>query len=64
MLYFRFGSLPWELSRDSDDKPELLSEMENFLYEINVDRKASDNLMLPVWECQTQVYALLYPEGK
>ena len=42
MLYLRFGSLPWELSRDSDDKPELLSEMENFLYEINVDRKASD----------------------
>lgn len=40
----RFGSLPSELSRDSDDKPELSSEMENFLYEINVDRKASNGI--------------------
>ena len=43
----RFGSLPLELSRDSDHKPELLSEMENFLYEINVDRKASDGMRDP-----------------
>ena len=40
----RFGSLPWEHSRDSlDQKPEMLSEMKEFLYEINVDRKASDD---------------------
>lgn len=39
----RFGSLPWENSRDSsDNKPEMLSAMEDFLYEINVDRRASD----------------------
>lgn len=39
----RFGSLPWEVSRDAlGQKPENLSEMEEFLYEINVDRKASD----------------------
>jgi len=39
----RFGSLPWELSRDAlGQKPENLSEIEEFLYEINVDRKASD----------------------
>jgi len=41
----RFGSLPWDLSRDStDQKPETLSEMEDFLYEINVDRRASDEM--------------------
>ena len=39
----RFGSLPWENSRDSSDqKPETLSPMEDFLWEINVDRRASD----------------------
>ncbi|KAL7464074.1 hypothetical protein ACHAXS_004410, partial [Conticribra weissflogii] len=39
----RFGSLPWEVSRGAlGQKPENLSEMEEFLYEINVDRKASD----------------------
>jgi hypothetical protein len=39
----RFGSLPWENSRDSTDhKPEMLSAMEDFLYEVNVDRRASD----------------------
>ncbi|KAL7542964.1 hypothetical protein ACHAXR_012270 [Thalassiosira sp. AJA248-18] len=41
----RFGSLPWELSRDSSyQKPETLSDMEDFLYEINVDRRASDGM--------------------
>ena len=41
----RFGSLPWDLSRDSTgQKPETLSEMEDFLYEINVDRRASDEM--------------------
>jgi len=41
----RFGSLPWELGRDSTaQKPEMLSEMEDFLYEINVDRRASDGM--------------------
>lgn len=39
----RFGSLPWENSRDlSDQKPETLSPMDDFLWEINVDRRASD----------------------
>jgi len=39
----RFGSLPWEISRDStNQKPETLSKMEDFLYEINVDRRASE----------------------
>lgn len=46
----RFGSLPWELSRDSSNqKPELLSAMEDFLYEINVDRKASDGIQDFEW---------------
>lgn len=42
----RFGSLPWELSRDSSthQTPEVLSEMERFLYDINVDRKAGNEM--------------------
>eukprot|EP00580_Thalassiosira_gravida_P011382 CAMPEP_0201635100 /NCGR_PEP_ID=MMETSP0493-20130528/7767_1 /ASSEMBLY_ACC=CAM_ASM_000838 /TAXON_ID=420259 /ORGANISM="Thalassiosira gravida, Strain GMp14c1" /LENGTH=462 /DNA_ID=CAMNT_0048107027 /DNA_START=243 /DNA_END=1631 /DNA_ORIENTATION=+ len=41
----RFGSLPWDLSRHStDQKPKTLSEIEDFLYEINVDRRASDEM--------------------
>lgn len=42
----RFGSLPWEVSRESatGQKPEGLSEMEEFLYEINVDRRARDGM--------------------
>jgi len=37
----RFGSLPWERSREAGQKPTILSDMENFLYEINVDTKAN-----------------------
>ncbi len=41
----RFGSLPWEMSRDAtNQKPETFSAMENFLYAINVDRRASDGM--------------------
>jgi len=41
----RFGSLPWESSRNlTDQKPEILSSMEDFLYEINVDRRAGDGM--------------------
>jgi len=46
----RFGSLPWELSRETasttsvQKRPKNLSEMEDFLYEINVDRRASDGM--------------------
>lgn len=41
----RYGSLPWEHSRNlSDQKPETLSSMEDFLYEINVDRRACDGM--------------------
>jgi senataxin len=41
----RFGSLPWENSRNlTDQKPEILSSMEDFLYEINVDRRAGDGM--------------------
>jgi hypothetical protein len=41
----RYGSLPWENSRNfTDQKPEILSSMEDFLYEINVDRRACDEM--------------------
>lgn len=41
----RFGSLPWEESRGSKgQKPDVLSEMDQFLYDINVDRRASDEV--------------------
>lgn len=46
----RFGSLPWEQVRDDGReavkviKPKVLSEVEHFLYSINVDRRASDGI--------------------
>jgi len=46
----RFGSLPWDRDegRDGDyvkaKRPPILSEMEQFLYAINVDRRASDGI--------------------
>ena len=43
----RFGSLPWEsraLDASTHQTPEILSEMERFLYDINVDRKAGDEM--------------------
>jgi len=41
----RFGSLPWEVGRDSNaiKKLEAMTELESFLYKINVDTKASDD---------------------
>jgi len=51
----RFGSLPWEVSRDSiDQKPAMLSDMEEFLYEINVDRRASDDIKNFEDDCGSQ----------
>lgn len=39
----RYGSLPWENSRESiHQKPKAMTEMEAFLFEANVDRRASD----------------------
>ena len=41
----RYGSLPWEHSRNvTDQKPESLSSMEDFLFEINVDRRSNDGM--------------------
>lgn len=46
----RFGSLPWDHVRDDGrasvkvKKPQTLTEMEQFLYAINVDRRASDGI--------------------
>jgi len=42
----RYGSLPWENVRDrnsTDQKPKSMSAIDEFLYEINVDRRASDD---------------------
>ena len=32
--------MPWERSRETGQKPNILSDMEKFLYEINCDTKA------------------------
>lgn len=46
----RFGSLPWDHVRDDGrdsvkvKRPHILSDMEKFLYAINVDRRASDGI--------------------
>lgn len=46
----RFGSLPWDHVRDDGreslkaTRPQMVSEMEQFLYTINVDRRASDGI--------------------
>jgi len=48
----RFGSLPWDHVRDDGrdsvkvKKPQTLTEMEQFLYTINVDRRASDGIQI------------------
>lgn len=72
----RFGSLPWDHVRDDGrdsvkvKKPQTLTEMEQFLYAINVDRRASDGIQSHFHddfddnEDEEDNYKCWSPEGK
>jgi hypothetical protein len=70
----RFGSLPWDRDdgQDGDSvkvkRPQILSEMEEFLYAVNVDRRASDGIQSHFYDDyddeEEDDYKCWTPEGK
>ena len=71
----RFGSLPWDQVNDNGrrdssvrvKRPLMLTEMEQFLYDINVDRRASDGIQTTFHDYENEDednYKCWSPEGK